>query len=209
MVAFDRVDRNPTAHPVKKRRINGSRYLLIKASANQIPLRDNSVSLVIATPPIFGVKHRPKADYCTSDLKEYDLFITRFLTQATKIVQPRGYILLIESRIEPRGSKGARRIIFHVLQKQILHGRWTHQRIRSDTFLTHFLDVKDFPWWALSLRLYRNLIQQYSHLGDIVVHVFSGSGNGAIAALDLGRRPILIDLHYHRQVERRLRKRIQ
>jgi hypothetical protein len=209
VVAFDRVDRNPTAHPMKKRRMNGSRYLLIKASANQIPLRDNSVSLVIATPPIFGVKHRPKADYCTSDLKEYDLFITRFLTQATKIVQPRGYILLVESRIEPRGSKGARRIIFHVLQKQILRGRWTNQRIRSETFLTHFLDVKDFPWWALSLRLYRNLIQRYSHPGDIVVHVFSGSGNGAIAALDLGRRPILIDLHYHRQVGRRLRKRIQ
>ena len=191
-----------------KSRMNGSQYLLIKASASQIPLRDNSVRLVIATPPIFGVKHRPKTDYCTSDLKQYDQFIAAFLTQATNIVQPRGYILLVESRIEPRGSIGARRIIFHVLQKQILCGRWTHRRIRSETFRTHFIDVRDFPWWAFSLRLYRTLILRYSHVGDIVVHVFSGSGNGAIAALDLGRRPILIDLHYHRQVGRRLRKRI-
>jgi hypothetical protein len=191
------------------RRLNSPGYLLIKASANRIPLRDNAVRLVIATPPIFGVKHRPKADYCTSDLKEYDLLISKFLTQAMQIVEPGGYILLVESRIEPRGSRGARRIIFHVLQKRRLHGRWIPQGIRSETFLTHFLDVKGFPWWAFSLRLYRTLIQRYSRPGDIVLHVFSGSGNGAIAALQLGRTPILIDLHYHRQVGRRLRKWIQ
>jgi hypothetical protein len=193
---------------MEKTRMNGSPYLLVKASADHIPLTNDSVSLVIATPPIFGVRHRPKADYCTSDPEEYDLFISRFLKEATRIVQPRRHLLLVESRIQPRGSKGARPVIFHVLQKQMSHGHWTHQRIRSETFFTHFLDVKDFPWWAFSLRLYRSLIRRYSEPGEIVAHVFSGSGNGAIAALELGRMPILIDLHYHRQIRRRLRKKV-
>jgi hypothetical protein len=193
---------------MEKTRINGSPYLLVKASADQIPLAKNSVSLVIATPPIFGARHRPKADYCTSDPEEYDLFIRRFLKEATRIVQPRRHILLLETRTQPRGSKGARPIIFHILQKRMSHGRWAHQRIRSETFFTHFLDVKDFPWWAFSLRLYRSLIRRYSKPGEIVTHVFSGSGNGAIAALELGRMAILIDLHYHRQIRRRLLKKV-
>jgi DNA methylase len=196
------------ARPTEKTRMNGSPYLFIKASADHIPLANNSVSLVIATPPIFGARHRPKTDYCTSDPEEYDLFIRRFLKEATRIVQPRRHILLVESRTQPRGSKGARPIIFHVLQKQMSHGHWTDQRIRSETFFTHFLDVQGFPWWAFSLRLYRSLIRRYSEPGDIVAHVFSGSGNGAIAALELARTPILIDLHYHRQISRRLRKKV-
>lgn len=188
--------------------MDGTPYLLLKARADQIPLPDNSVSLVIGTPPEFGVRCRPRSDYCTSDPEEYDLLIRKFLKEATRIVHPRGHILLTEGSPQIRGSKGARPIIFHVLQKQISHGHWTHQRIRSETFFTHFVEVKNFPWWALSIRLYRSLIRHYSRPGEIVVHVFSGSGNGAIAALELARRPILIDLHYHRQIGRRLRKRI-
>jgi len=188
--------------------MDGTPYLVLKARADQIPLRDNSASLVIGTPPEFGIKSRPRADYCTSDPKEYRLLIRKFLKEATRIVQPEGHILLTDGFPQTRGSNGARRIVFQVLRKQVCNGHWTDRRIRSIAFFTHFVQVKNFPWWALSIRLYRNLIQDYSRPGEIVVHVFSGSGNGAIAALGLARRPILIDLHYHRQVGSRLRKRI-
>lgn len=188
---------------------DGESYLLLKADASQIPLKNDSVSLVIATPPGLGVKRRRKGDYCTSDPEEYALLITKFLKEAARILKPGRRILLISSS-PPRGkSKGARRVVFHVLQKRISRDHWTHGRIKSETFLTHYVNVKNFPWWALSVRLYRNLIRRYSRPGEIVAHVFSGSGNGGIAALELARKPILIDLHYHRQTRRRLNERIQ
>ncbi len=189
--------------------MHGRPYLLLKANASQIPLPNDSVSLVIATPPYFGVKGRRKADYCTTDPDEYDLLMTKFLKEATRIVQPRRHILLISGRVRKGKLKGARSVVFQVLQKRISRGYWTHERIKSETFLTHYVDVRNFPWWALSIRLYRNLIRRYSSPGEIVAHVFSGSGNGGIAALELARKPILIDLHYHRQIRRRLDEGIQ
>ena len=188
--------------------MNVTPYLILKASAHQLPLPDNFVSLVIGTPPDFGVRCRPRSDFCTGDPQEYDLMIREFVREAMRIVRPRGHILVTESRPQIIGSKGARSIMFRVVQKQVAHGNWTDQRIGSETFFTHFVEVKGFPWWALSIQLYRNLIRRYSRRGEVVVHIFSGSGNGAIAALELARRPILIDLHYHRQLGRRLRKRL-
>ena len=184
-------------------------YLLLKADASQIPLKNNSVSLVIATPPGLYVKRRRKRDYCTSDQKEYASLMTKFLREATRILKPRRHILLISSRQGRGNSKGARRVVFHVLQKRASRGHWTPKRIKSETFLTHYVDVRNFPWWALSVRLYRNLIRRYTEPGEIVAHVFSGSGNGGIAALQLARKPVLIDLHYQRQTRRRLDERIQ
>jgi len=184
-------------------------YLLLKADASQIPLKNNSVSLVIATPPGLGVKRRRKRDYCTSDQEEYDLLMTKFLKEATRILKPCRHILLISSRPERVKSKGARRVVFHVLQKRVSRGHWTHERIKSETFLTHYVDMRNFPWWALSVRLYRNLILRYSEPGEIVAHIFSGSGNGGIAALELARKPVLIDLLYQRQTRRRLDERIK
>lgn len=184
--------------------MNGSRYLLLKASADRIPLMDNSVGLVIATPPMLGVRHRPKSDYCTSDAAEYDLLIRNFLAEATRVVQTRRHILLIDRKLQSR--RRSRRLVFHVLQKQAEKGGGIARRVRSETFLTHFVDIKECPWWAISLGIYRSLVERYSERGEKIAHVFSGSGNGAIAALQLDRRPILIDLHYHRQVHARLAK---
>jgi hypothetical protein len=184
-------------------------YLLAKADASQIPLKDNSVSLVIATPPNLGVKRRRKRDYCTSDQEEYALLMTKFLKEAIRILKPRRHILLISSLPGRRKSKGARRVVFHVLQKRVSRYRWTHVRIKSETFLTHYVEVRNFPWWALSVWLYRNLIRRYSEPGEIVAHIFSGSGNGGIAALELARKPVLIDLHYQRQTRWRLDDRIR
>jgi hypothetical protein len=190
-------------------RTDGRPYLLLKASASQLPLSSDSVSLVIATPPFLGVRCRPKADYCTSDPYEYRSLMSIFLAEATRIVKPRRHILLISGRERTGKSKGARRVVFHVIQKLGSRGHWTHRRVKSATFLTHYMKVKNFPWWALSIRLYRNLIRCYSEPGEIVAHVFSGSGNGGIAALESARTPILIDSHYQRQVRRRLEKRVQ
>jgi DNA modification methylase len=54
--------------------------------------------------------------------------------------------------------------------------------------------------------VYRALLEQYSKPEQIVTHVFSGSGNGGIAAVLLNRKAILIVLHYHREVVKRLRR---
>src|SRR5438309_1472289 len=45
------------AHPTEKTRMNGSPYLLVKASADQIPLANNSVSLVSLFPPALTESH--------------------------------------------------------------------------------------------------------------------------------------------------------
>jgi hypothetical protein len=203
---FELGQSNPRSGLVARTDRDGIPYLLLKADASQIPLANNSVSLVIATPPDLGVKHRPKGDYCTSDPTEYRLLIGRFLKEATRIVKPGRKILLISDRFQIGKSKGARRVVFNVLQKRISGGHWSVEHLKSVTFLTHYTKVRNFPWWALATRLYRNLICRYSDIGEIVAHVFSGSGNGGIAALELARKPVLIDLHYHRQVKERLGK---
>jgi len=189
--------------------MNGPLYLLLRADAGQIPLPNDSVSLVIATPPYIGARRLHKRGFCTSDADEHQALITQFLGEATRIVKRHGYVLLISSRKPMEKSKGARYIVFDVLQKRISRGCWIHKQIRSEVFLTHYMDVKNFPWWALPIRLYQAVVGRYSKPGETVAHIFSGSGNGAIAALELARRPVLIDLYYHRQTKRRLNKWIQ
>lgn len=179
-------------------------YLLLKATAAYIPLLDNSVSLVIATPPYLGERRVRKEEFCTHDPKEYQRWMTQFLTEATRIVKPYGHILLYASRPEPRRSKA-----FDVLQKRVRRGRWACVRVGSKSFTAHHANVKNFTWEALPIRLYRALIHQYSEPGETIAHVFSGSGNSGIAAMQMARKPILIDLHYHRQIQRRLNKRTE
>jgi hypothetical protein len=186
----------------------GRPFLLLKASARQMPLPDDSVSLVIATPPCFGVRRLRRVDYCTNHADEYARLITEFLEEATRIVKPRRHILLTSRKWRAGKSQRARRVLFHVLQKRTSRSQRTLEPIKSEIFLTHFVKVRDFPWWALPLRLYRDLICRYTEPGEIVAHVFSGSGNGGIAALQLARKPILIDLYYHRQTRRRLTERV-
>jgi hypothetical protein len=173
-------------------------YLLIKADATEIPLSESSIGLVIGTPPHLGEPgHR--REFCTSNEEEYDGLIARFLSEAARIVEPRGYVLLNMSRTRRRNPK-----VFRVLQKRARRGESGLVTIRLERFRAHHANVKDFAWEAFPLRLYRTLIRRYSQAGAKVAHVFSGSGNGGIAALELGRKPILIDLHYHRQMRKRL-----
>ena len=184
--------------------LNGTRYLVLKGRAEQIPLRDNSSSLVIATPPYKGAARIAEEDCATRNPSEYERLLRRFLKEATRVVRPHGYILL-HTNIPPVARVGNKyEIIFKVFQKRRRRGRWTHRKIASQAFRTHFARVKGIIWLAFPVRLYRALIRRYSAPGDTIVHAFSGSGNGAIAALELSRRPIALDLHHHRQVQRRL-----
>jgi DNA modification methylase len=177
-------------------------YLLLKATGFQIPLLDGSVGLVIATPPYFGEKRARRGEFCTSDRGEYRRLMTQFLGEATRIVKPYGHILLYAS-----GHEAGK--VFEVFQKRIRGGRWTWVRVRSHSFTAHYVDVKGFSWEALPVRLYRELIHRYSAPGEAIAHVFSGSGNSGIAAVELRRKPVLVDLHHHRQVRRRLKKRMR
>jgi DNA modification methylase len=92
--------------------------------------------------------------------------------------------------------------VFVVFRKQAHQAR----EIGRETFIARYTWVGNLPWAALPLWLYREIVRRHSRPGDIVVHLFSGSGNGGLAALGLFRRPVLIDLHYHREVKRRLKK---
>lgn len=179
-------------------------YLLLKATALQVPLLDNSVGLVIATPPGLGEKRARKQQFCTNDLREYELMMAQFLAEATRIVKPSGYILIYPGHLQEGMTK-----VFEVFQKQIRRGRPALIRKTSAKFTTRYGNVRDFYWDAIPVWVYGAVIRRYSDAGEIIAHVFSGSGNSGIAALELSRKPVLIDLHYHRQVQRRLRKRTE
>ncbi len=182
---------------------HGQSYLLLKATAGRLPLRNNSVNLVIATPPYFGHPHTRGGEYGTSNSKDYDRSIKKFLAEAGRVVKPDGYVLLNSAMRTNGRARRATLIVFRVWQKRHRNGRLRHP-VRAQTFPKYFIGLENFRWYALSVRLYQTLIRRYSRCGDIVAHVFSGSGNGGIAALKLARKPVLIDLHYHRQVRRRL-----
>jgi DNA modification methylase len=177
-------------------------YLLLKATAGQIPLRTNSADLVIATPPYVGERRTHPGEYCTRDGAEFEGFMARFLDEAIRIARPHGFVLLHARRPERRMPDGKKPIVFSVLQKRA--GK--PATLGSRTFKTRYSRVGNFSWVALPIWLYRGLLHRYSRPGDLVVHLFSGSGNGGMAALEMSRNPVLIDLHYHRQVNRRLKK---
>ena len=64
---------------------NGHVYMLVKANATHVPLLDNSVSLVIGTPPLLGERRICKGEFCTSDPDEYKSLMTRFMAEAIRI----------------------------------------------------------------------------------------------------------------------------
>jgi hypothetical protein len=135
--------------------------------------------------------------------------ISRCLQEATRIVEPGGSILLHTNQPPVARTNGVPLVVFQVFRKVPAGSAWTYERLESETFRSRPAEVKDFIWQAWPIRLYRSLIEKYSRPGDTIAHVFSGSGNGAIAALELSRKPILVDLHYHRRIERRLRKKVE
>jgi hypothetical protein len=184
-------------------------YLLVKADAGDLPLSGDSVSLVIATPPYMGTIRLRRGSFCTNNSSEYLRLRRQFLCEATRIVKPNAHILLSSRRKPAEKSRGARYIIFQVFKKQRSDSSWTRKQVGFEVFRTHYVDVETFPWWGLPVCLYKALLRRYSKVGDTVAHVFCGSGNGGIGALELGRKPILVDLYYHRQTRRRLDRRIR
>jgi hypothetical protein len=183
-------------------------FLIIKADGGHLPLKSKSVNLVLATPPYIGAKRLRKGDYCTSNPAQYKSFRDSFLAEADRILEPYGHLLITPSCPPSITHVGARLVSFDVLHKDPIDPDWSRKIIARERYWTHFVSVESC-WWAARPWLYRSLLQRYSRLGDMVVHVFSGSGNSGIAALSAGRKPVLIDLHYHRNVLRRLRRYIR
>lgn len=181
-------------------------FLVVKANAGQLPIKKNSVDLVFATPPYIGARVLRKGDYCTSNPKEYKSMIGTFLAEAIKMLKPYGHLLITSSRPPSGGYRGGRKIVFRVLQKKADCGGWIFKPARLEIFFTHYMLVEPMCWWALPIRVYQSLLQRYSVPDDVVAHVFSGTGNGGIAALEMRRKAVLIDLHYHRDVMRRLNR---
>lgn len=178
-------------------------YLVIKADAGHLPLRSRSADMMIATPPFIGAFRFRKGDFCTDDADEYEHWIEGFLGEAVRIMKPGAFLLMSGSR-EPRlTGVGKRRVEFGAFRKQQQSGRWVFKRVRTEAFWTHFMHVRSC-WYACRPSLYRELIVKYSRPGDVVVHVFSGSGNSGVAAVGEGRTPILIDRHYQRDALRRV-----
>ena len=182
-------------------------YFLLKARAEQLPLRDRSVRLVIATPPYFGALGVAQRDCPTRDAGEYENFLGRVLDEAARVVVPGGCVVLHTTRSPVRKRRGVARIVFEVLRRPargVRHGEL--RRVARATFSARYVRLAGIDWAALPVWVYQRLVRRYSRRGDFVAHVFSGSGNGALAALALKRTPVLVDLHYHRLVGRRLRE---
>ena len=179
-------------------------YLLIRGRAENIPLRDQAVGLVIATPPYRGATRVPQKECCTKNDGQYDALLCRILEEAARILKPGAYMLL-HTRWPPiKRIAGVQPMEFQVFRRPFRGGRFAMEWVRKERFLARFTHVKGIPWLALPVWLYRSLIRRYSKPGHMVVHVFSGSGNSAVAALGLSRVPVLLDLHYHRAVKRRI-----
>jgi DNA modification methylase len=181
-------------------------FLLLKASADQLPLANNSASLVIATPPYLGARALRRHEYGARHASEYDQLMAKMFSEATRIVRPGGHILLHTNYPAVFRPKRKSTVLFTHHRK----GGGGRRRLRAlepVAFPTRHVYLKGFSWPALPVWVYRSLVEKYSRRGDLIVHVFSGSGNGGVAALELGRKAALVDLHYHRQVQRRLRRR--
>jgi DNA modification methylase len=191
--------RNKTTLHGTGTRATESPYLLVRADATRIPLRENSADLIIATPPHFGERRFSKSELCSSRPQEYKQMFERFLAEAVRVLKPYRYILLYTSSSKERNPK-----IFQVMQKRSRNRRWRPVLVKRESFRAHYAAVRNFYWEALPIRLYHDLIHRYSQPGDKVLHVFAGSGNGGIAALELGRWPVLIDLYYQKQARKRL-----
>jgi DNA modification methylase len=178
---------------------NSCAFLLLKADALHIPLAANSVDLVIATPPFAGEKRFHRREFCSTSLDKYAAMTQKFMCEALRIVRPSGYILFHTSTsLRPMPK------IFDVFQKRKMHGGWIAGQVDTERHFVRNVSVRNFCWKALPVPFYRDLIERYSHPGDAVLHVFSGCGNGGLAAIASGRKAILLDLYYHRLVKHRV-----
>lgn len=179
-------------------------YLLVRGRAESIPLLNNAIDLVIATPPYRGTGRVRQNECCTRNAEQYDALLCRFLEEAARIVKPGGYILLHTRWLPVKNIGGVQQLEFWVFRRRIRSSRQALEWVRMDRYAAPFVKGEGIDWYGLPVRLYRLLLLRYSEAGDTVAHVFSGSGNSAITALELLRVPILLDLHYHATVKRRL-----
>lgn len=177
--------------------------VLLKADARRLPLRSSSIELVIATPPHFGVPRCPSA-FCTRDRARYQQLLDALSRECLRVLAPQGHLVIYLHEGASRMRK-----VFDVYQKRRRSGRWRLQRVRSHTWRVPYVLVPGFWWYALPVALYRRLIARYSSRQGAIAHLFAGSGNGGIAALQLGRRTFLVDLHYHRISSSRLRRQLR
>jgi DNA modification methylase len=184
--------------PPKSRNARGG-CVLLKADAFDLPLGAGSMKLVIATPPHLGVRRLGRAGFYTSDWYEYRDLLAAIQRQCLRVLAPGGHLVFYLREGKSRIWK-----VFDVFQKRRQQGRWRLQLMRSHAFRVRYVRVPGFWWWALPVALYRRLIARYSQPADAIAHIFSGSGNGGIAAAQLGRNAFLVDLQYHRLRRRRL-----
>jgi DNA modification methylase len=166
--------------------------VLLKADARHLPLRASSVELVIATPPHFGVQRCPES-FCTRDRQHYQGLLDDLSRECLRVLQPGGHLIIYLHQGRSRISK-----VFDVCQKRRRGRKWRLQRLRPQVLRFPYLLVPGFWWYALPVSIYRKLIMRYSSPRASIAHVFSGSGNGGIAAVQLKRQAFLVDLHYHR-----------
>ena len=184
-------------------------YFLLRASAEHLPLLENVAGLVLMTPPYLGAGRVPQRECCTRDPAAYTMFLGHALDGAARIVEPGGYILFHTNLLPVRRGGGIPRVRFQVFRRLT---RGTGCRIRQvDQWETavRLARIRGTKWLGLPVHTYESLIRRYSRPGEMVVHVFSGTGNSALAALASGCFPVLIDLHHHRFVRRRLNRRLR
>jgi hypothetical protein len=181
-------------------------YLILKANASHIPLKDESVDVVLATPPYIGARPVGKGAFCTNSPREYKRMIDAFLVEALRIVKAEGYILMSTSRTPAARRPGAVKVVFRIFRKRAYRETCIPRVVAREVFWTHGQVLKRTCWLAIPVKVYSTLLEQYSQPEQIVAHVFSGSGNGGIAAVLLNCKAVLIDLYYHREVAKRLRR---
>lgn len=185
-----------------------SQYLLLKANAATLPVADGVAGLVFVTPPYFGAGRVPRRECNTVDLDAYSGFLGRVLDEAARIARPGAYILFHTDRLPMRRAGNIPRVRFEVFRRSKSTGCAMREAGRWEVAM-HLARVDGVKWLGLPVHAYEMLLRKYSRPGEIMVHVFSGTGNSALAAFALGRIPVLVDLHHHRVVRRRLERRLQ
>ena len=176
-------------------------WMLLKANALALPLRPASLDFVLATPPHLGVKNLGANEFCTGDARQFRDLLEGVKRECLRVLKPGAHVAL-------NARQGRTRIFkpFDVLQKRRRGGQWRLEKVRTLVFRAPYVDVEGFWWWALPVSVYADLLRRYTRPGDVVAHVFCGSGNGGLAIVRAARKAVMIDLHYHALSQRRMKR---